>query len=215
MLTVLGDERVEDGPDLRARRLAGGRKAGRRERTDDGEEHVESFQRVAGGSEIGLRRFRRRAGDGVEGFDVGHAEKLKSGGGLLERHDGDDVSNGGGDVEEILRSEGRDDGLEEGVELGKIRNEMMGAILAEELERLRRRRRDFVIGSFESRGDVGKLELDVFGVTFDPIRVSTNNENRGVADLGMRREFRENVHDLGHNVVVPRVHLRSHRSHRK
>ena len=211
---VLGQERLEHGPDLLARARARRREA-LGEPVDDREEHVDPVERVATGAELGARRRRGLDGEGVHELDVGLDEGRQSGGGVLGRHRADDVRHAGRHVEQVLGADFLRDAGDERVQLAEVGDEVLRAVLAEVLERLRRRGRDLGVAIVEARGDVGQLERNVRRVEAYPLRVAPDYEDRGIPDLGVRGQLGEEVHDERHHLVVGRVHLGAHRAHRE
>lgn len=213
---ILGEPGVKDGPDLPARLGArGGKSFGKL--TNNGEVHVDPLEGVAGCSELLLRCRRVASSEGMDEFDVGHnegGERLRL---LIGGHDDDDVSHRRCEVEQILRSNLSRDGLEESVKLRKVRNEVVTAVLAEVLHRLGCSGRNVGFATLsvllESRGDVGKLELDMLGVIVDPLGVATDDEDGSVADFGVRWELGKDVHDLRHDLVVARIDFGAHGTH--
>lgn len=101
------------------------------------------------------------------------------------------------------------------MKLGKERNEMGRAVFAEELHSLRSGGEDFWIGIVETGGDVGKLELDMFRVSFSPVGVSTDDEDSGITNSRVLREFWENLHDFRNDLVVVDIDCCTHRPHRE
>lgn len=135
--------------------------------------------------------------------------------GFGEGHDADYVGDSGRDVEEVFGPDPACDGPDERVELREVHHEVVGAVLAEVLECLRGRGPDLLVRVVEAGRDVGELEGDVVRVEVDPLRVAADDEDRGVPDLGVRRELRHKVHDERHDLVVGRVDLGAHRAHRE
>lgn len=105
------------------------------------------------------------------------------------------------------------------MKLRKVGDEVVRAILAEVFHRLSSSRRDVCFPALrfllESGGNVRELKLDVLGVVVDPLSVTADYEDGGVADLGVRRKFGKDVHNLRHDLVVAGIDLCSHRAHRE
>jgi len=185
------------------------------ERADDGEVDVDPLERVGRLAQLVLRRRLLLRCDAVHELDVGHDERRQGLGDVGRRHGLEDVGDGGREVEQVLAVELGREGLDEGVELREEGDEVLGAVLAQVLHRLRRRGEHLGVRLVEAGRDVRQLELDVLRVLLRPVRVPADDEDGGVADARVRRELGQHLHDARHEVVVAHVDLGAHRPHRE